>query len=137
GSNYANPCPFGQCAQHDTDGALTNYQNRFSGPQRHAFDSLHAGIHRLHKTGLLKGCAFRNPNRPLLNNPVHYADELGKAAARGLKTCCTAHLLVRLKLGKSFVTAVVTIAARNVVEDHNTITDRESRYFRSNSGNSA
>src|SRR5258708_755113 len=95
------------------------------------------GIDRLHKAGLLERGFVRNADRAALNNPVHYADVLGKAAARRLKSGSAAHFLIRFALGKSFVQAVITSAAGDMVKHHDAVARRELGDARADRGHSA
>jgi len=85
------------------------------------FDALHAGIDGFDKTGLLEGNAVRNTYGTVLNNPVHDANVLGEAAAGRLEAGGATDFFVGRALGESLVLAVETLAARNVVEDHDAV----------------
>ena len=62
---------------------------------------------------------------PLLDNPVHDADIFRETAAGRLKSGGAADFLVGGALGEGLVTAVVALAAGDVVEDYDAIAGRE------------
>src|SRR5882724_9216646 len=90
--------------------------------QRQVLNSLQASVDRLDKTGLLVGHTVGDADRSLRDNPIHHADVLGESSTSGFEACCATYFFIGLALGKGFVAAVITFAARNVVEDHHSIT---------------
>ncbi len=67
---------------------------------------------------------------PRLDNPVHHPDVLGESAAGGLEAGRAADFLVGLALGKHFMPAVVTLAARDVMEHDHAIARPELAHSR-------
>ena len=69
-----------------------------------------------------EACSKETPSgiltTPLRDDPIHYADVFGEAAAAGLESCGRADLLIGGALGINLVAAVIAFAARDVVEDH-------------------
>jgi hypothetical protein len=57
----------------------------------------------------------------VLDDPVHDADVFGETSAGRLEPGGATDFLVSRALGKSFVLAVKTLAARDVVEDHDPV----------------
>src|SRR5450432_4018677 len=130
GSDYPSPCPLGHDRQHDPNRPLPNHQNGLPSLQTEGRHALEAGIHRLHKTSLLVG----NPVRDLFHtpsyDPVHHPDVLRKPTATSLKPSRATDLLVGLTLRKRLMTAVVTIATRNVMEGNHPVPNLKPRNSR-------
>lgn len=61
----------------------------------------------------------------MLDDPIHDADVFRESAAGGLKSGRAPHLFVSGALGEGLVKAVVTSAARNVVENDHAISRSE------------
>ena len=91
------------------------------GCEAQGLNPLHAGIHRLDETGLLEGDAVGDFYGSLLDDPIHDADVFGEASAGGLESGGASDLLVGGALGEGLVAAVVTLAAGDVMEDHDAI----------------
>src|SRR5579862_5020437 len=89
--------------------------------QAEGFDPLHAGVDRLDEAGLLEGDLIGNANRTVLDDPIHDADVFGKPAAGRLKACRAAYFLISRALRKSFVLAIKTFAAWDVMENHHPV----------------
>ena len=103
---------------------------RMVSPRRkpQSFNTFHASIDRLDKRRLLERDTVRDANHAFLNDPVHYADVLGKSAAAGFITGGRADLLVGRALRENLMPAVVAIATRDVVKDDNAVADSEVCY---------
>jgi hypothetical protein len=100
---------------------LPDGQNGFARLQAERFDSLHAGIYRFDKTGLLKGDAVGDFHGSLVDDPIHDPDVFGESAAGRLETRCASDFFVRGALGEGLVAAVVALAAGDVVENYDPI----------------
>ena len=90
-----------------------------------SFDPFHAGIYRFNKTGLLERDAFGNLDGALLDDPIHHANVFGETSAGRLESGSASHLLIGWALGEGLVPAVVTLAARDVMKDHNAVAGLE------------
>ncbi len=100
------------------------------GLQAKGFNALHAGIYRLDEAGLLERDAVGDADRALLDDPVHHANVFGEPAARRLESGRATDFLIGGALGESLVPAVVALAARDVVKDHDAVAGTELRYLR-------
>jgi hypothetical protein len=100
---------------------LADGQDEFTAAESQGFDALHAGIDRFDETSLLKRDALWDADGAVLNDPIHDSHVFGETPAGGLESGCTADFLVRGALGECLVLAVETLAARDVVEDHDPV----------------
>ncbi len=100
---------------------MPDRQNGLAAAQEQSFDPFHTGVDRFDEAGLLEGNGVGNADGAVLDDPVHDADVFGKAAAGGLESRGTADLFISGALGEGLVLAVETLAAWDVVEDHNPV----------------
>src|SRR5579871_1643369 len=114
----------GKHSMHDTDRSLPDHEH---GIVRGQIKHLHAfknGIDRLDKGCLLKrnsvGDAY---HAAVVDDEIHDANVLCKAATRGLKPSRDAHLLIERALRRRALTAVVAVVAWHMVKDHDAFTD--------------
>src|SRR5271165_6913535 len=121
GSYYPNSAAAGQHRQNDADGSLTNHEHRLAGRKSQCFNTFHAGIDRLDEGCLLERHTFRNADNALANDPFHHPNVLGETAAAGFVAGGRAHLLIGGTLGEHLVSAVIAVAARNVMENHHPV----------------
>jgi hypothetical protein len=111
----------------DADRSLADHQHRLVRLQIERLDSLEHRVYRLYEGRLLEGNTVRNANHAAIaNDPIHRAHILGEASARGLKACGDSGWLVDRALGEGLLAAVEAVAARNVMEDHHPLANRES-----------
>ena len=89
--------------------------------QTQGLNAFHAGVDRFDKAGLLERNAVGNADRAVLDDPVHDSDVFGETAAGGLESGGAADFLVGGALGESFVLAIETLAAGDVVKDHHAV----------------
>src|ERR1700691_1078203 len=132
GSNYPSSRPFGQYAQYDTDRPLPNNQNTLARRKLQSINAFHAGVHRLHETGLLKGDAVRDGDSSLADYPVHYTHVFRESPSRRLEPGGATDFLVSFALGKGPMLAVETLPARDVVKDHHSIAGFELGHISAN-----
>src|SRR5579863_9831300 len=137
GSNNRGPCPACQDTQYDADGALADGQNGLARLQAEGFYALHAGVDRFDKTSLLEGDAVRDLYRSLADNPIHNADIFREASAGRFKSRGAPYPLIGEALGECLVTAVVALAAGDVMEDHHTVTWLEAAHVGADGGDYA
>ena len=90
-------------------------------------ESLEAGIYRLDEAGLIETHAVRDFFYAALDDPVHDADVLRKAAAGRLESRRHADLLVDRALRKQLAPAIEAFAARNVVKHHHPVAGMKAR----------
>jgi hypothetical protein len=100
---------------------LTDGEDGFALAQPQGLDTFHARIDWLDETGLLERNAVWNTDRAVVDDPIHDSDVFGETAAGSLESGGASDLLVGCALGKSLVLAVKTLAAGNVVEDHDPV----------------
>ncbi len=116
---------------------MTYYENRFAVLKTQRFDSLHACVYWLDETGLFERDSVRNPDRAFADDPIHYSNVFGKTAAGRLKSGGAADFLVNLTLRECFMTTVVAISARHVVEDYDAVSRLEAAHPFADCGNYA
>src|SRR5580704_7931651 len=134
GSNNRGPCPPGQYTKYDADWALPDGQHGLPGLQAQSFNSLHAGVYRLYKTGLLKGNARGNSYGSLLDDPIHHPNVFGEASAGRLESGGASHLLIGEALCERFMLAVVALAAGNMMKQYNPVAALELAQARTHGG---
>jgi hypothetical protein len=71
-----------------------------------------------------------NLHGSLLNDPIHHPDVLGEASTGGFEACCASDLFVSRALREGLVPAVVTLAAGDVMKDHDPVARLEPGYSR-------
>ena len=117
---------FGKSRMHQADGALADDEDRIVRREVEQLDAFEHGLQRLNEGSLLEWHAVGNRDHAaVVDDEVHDADVLGKAAAGGLEAGRGAGLLVERALRGGVFAAVVALAAGNVMEAHDAIADGE------------
>ena len=98
--------------------------------QAQCFDTLHAGVDGFHEAGLLEGNAVRNAHGAVLDDPIHNSNVLSETAAGRLESSRAPDLFIGGALGEGLVSAIETLAARDVVKDHHAIAGAVGSRFR-------
>jgi hypothetical protein len=77
---------------------------------------------------------WRNSNSSLLDDPIHDTNVFSETPAGGLETGCAAYVFVGGALCEGLMMTVVTVAARDVMEDHNPVAGSEVLHSSANGG---
>ena len=109
---------------HQADGALSDDEDRIVGREVEELDALEYSVQRLDKRGLLEGHAVGDRNdAAVVDQEIHHADVLCKAAAGRLETGRGAGLFIERALRGSLLAAVVALPAGYVMEAHDAVAD--------------
>src|SRR5262249_26980041 len=82
----------------------------------------------LDERGLFERNMLGNLHQPASYDPIHRPNVFRKAAAARLKSGCDADFLVHGTLGEDLVPAVIALPARDVMEDHDAVSDLKVPY---------
>src|SRR5689334_13805779 len=98
------------------NGSLSQNRDYLALTQLKQSNPFEASIHRLNPTSLIEGYTLRDPLHAALDNPIHYANVLGKSSTCGFEARGYTYLLVDWALGIEPPIAVKTVAAGDVVK---------------------
>ena len=127
GSDYRGPGPFGQNTQNDTDGALSDHQNRFARLQVAVSRSPSCRYSQAPQNRPARTKRRREYGRCPARRSSPSPGRTRQTRRRQARSRPCIHFLVGLALGEGLVAAVIAVAARDVMEDHDAVAGLEIR----------